>query len=414
MWGRNTDDIHYHYFESMAEGEYACGKRQRAKNQIANGFNQPPDKACDRCIRAMNARLNPQPRVTKPISAQRTVQPKPEKIIDSVIVDGVMVEKRRAEQILEKRTIEAWKKTYQKHPQTICIANYKGGVGKTTLTYLLGSFLAEYKKKKVLLFDLDPQCSLSLVAGCSADEVRGKRNTVYSLIHPSRWNNPEMVNFSSFVSETQPTGLSIIRGSFEVDNLDTVLVDHGVRSGSEAFQLMCAYCQKMLAQFDQFDYILVDCPPNKMYLTQAMLRACAFYLPVTIPDHVSVYGMPRLIRWVSQIEEQSRPTLLGYVLNAVNRTGGGMVKSQQRATYQLNGEIVGELREHEQRVIGNHPMIGSIPRLDSIARALESGRYYSPSLYLNYSASMQLSPAYCISNIMSEILQRIGAYHAQT
>jgi hypothetical protein len=59
-----------------------------------------------------------------------------------------------------------------------------------------------------------------------------------------------------------------------------------------------------------------------------MLRACAFYLPVTIPDQISIYGMPRLIRWVCQIDPPGdRPKLLGYVLNALNRSGGGMVGS---------------------------------------------------------------------------------------
>jgi len=47
-----------------------------------------------------------------------------------------------------------------KHGGSICVANYKGGVGKTTLVCLLGYFLAERTGKKVLMFDIDPQCSL--------------------------------------------------------------------------------------------------------------------------------------------------------------------------------------------------------------------------------------------------------------
>jgi len=44
-----------------------------------------------------------------------------------------------------------------KHPGAICVANYKGGVGKTTLVCLLGYYLAEISKKRVLLLDIDPQ-----------------------------------------------------------------------------------------------------------------------------------------------------------------------------------------------------------------------------------------------------------------
>ena len=57
--------------------------------------------------------------------------------------------------------VEAFLST--KHPGSICVANYKGGVGKTTVVCLLGYYLAELTGRKVLLIDIDPQCSLSEV-----------------------------------------------------------------------------------------------------------------------------------------------------------------------------------------------------------------------------------------------------------
>lgn len=44
----------------------------------------------------------------------------------------------------------------EKHPKSICIANYKGGVGKTTITTLLGYYLA-HQGNRVLMIDIDPQ-----------------------------------------------------------------------------------------------------------------------------------------------------------------------------------------------------------------------------------------------------------------
>src|SRR5439155_1291937 len=133
-----------------------------------------------------------------------------------------------------------------KHPGAISVVNYKGGVGKTTVSCLLGYYLAQdAPKSKVLLFDIDPQCSLSLALGFDPNEV------------------------------------------------------------------------------------------NKTLLTQAMLRACSYYVAVTIPDAISIYGMPRLLRWVMRIPGGERPLLLGYVLNALNRHGGGMVVSQQAAEADL-------------------------------------------------------------------------------
>jgi len=60
-----------------------------------------------------------------------------------------------------------------KHPGSICVVNYKGGVGKTTITPLLGYYLAKQSpSEKVLLFDIDPQCSLSLALGFDPDKLQ--------------------------------------------------------------------------------------------------------------------------------------------------------------------------------------------------------------------------------------------------
>ena len=75
----------------------------------------------------------------------------------------------------------------KKHPGTICVANYKGGVGKTTIVCLLGYYLAEMTGKKVLLFDIDPQCSLSLAVGFDPEEVSKTELTIYNLVKPSKW-----------------------------------------------------------------------------------------------------------------------------------------------------------------------------------------------------------------------------------
>src|SRR5436305_2087990 len=75
-----------------------------------------------------------------------------------------------------------------KHRGAISVVNYKGGVGKTTVSCLLGYYLAEYTPKgKVLLFDIDPQCSLSLALGFDPDDVNQTPLTIYNLVTPSKW-----------------------------------------------------------------------------------------------------------------------------------------------------------------------------------------------------------------------------------
>lgn len=307
-----------------------------------------------------------------------------------------------------------------KHSGSICVANYKGGVGKTTLVCLLGYFLAEGTGKKVLMFDIDPQCSLSLAAGFNPDEVNKTELTVYNLVKPSKWTSITKTNFPSYVVKVpdalSPKGLYIVRGSFEVENLDLEIARSMTGDSKRRLDELFLYCKQMLMAYEDYEYILVDCPPNKMFLTQAMLRACSFYLPVTIPDAISIYGMPRLLRWVKEIPAGDRPKLLGYVLNAINRAGGargGKVYSQQSASARLARSIQSDLDEVERAVIGAQPLLGEIPRLDVIARFLGEEDAKFSRYEFQRRTSGQPTVQECIGGIRDEILRRIGAYRAK-
>jgi len=307
-----------------------------------------------------------------------------------------------------------------KHPGSICVANYKGGVGKTTLVCLLGYYITEITGKRVLLFDIDPQCSLSLSVGFDPDEVSKTELTIYNLVKPSKWTklkNTKIENYVFRVPDTlSPKGLHIIRGSFDVDTMDMEIAKSLVGDETRRINELFLYCKQLLNGFDKFDYILIDCPPNKMFLTQAMLRACSFYLPVTIPDAISVYGMPRLLRWVKQIPSGDRPRLLGYVLNAINRTGGlsgGKVYSQQTAEGRLQQSIQTDLEPIEKKILGGDPLIGVIPRLDAIARFLAESTKFSRYEFKR-KTSGQPTIEDCLMNITKRVLERMEAYHAET
>lgn len=307
----------------------------------------------------------------------------------------------------------------EKHPGTICIANYKGGVGKTTLVCLLGYYLAERTKKRVLLFDIDPQCSLSLAVGFDPEEVSKTELTIYNLVKPSKWTKVRKTKFENYVFQVpdtlSPEGLYIIRGSFDVDELDMEIAKSFVGEGKRRVDELFLYCKQMLNGFEKYDYVLVDCPPNKMFLTQAMLRACSFYLPVTIPDAISVYGMPRLLRWVKKIPAGDRPRLLGYVLNAINRTGGlpgGKVYSQQSAEARLSRSIHGDLEPIEKEVLGGDALVGVIPRLDAIARFLGEKTKFSRYEF-SRRTSGQPTIEECLVSITDTVIKRVEDYHAK-
>src|ERR1019366_7208337 len=164
----------------------------------------------------------------------------------------------------------------QKHPGTICVVNYKGGVGKTTVTCLLGYYLAKSSpKEKVLLFDIDPQCSLSLALGFDPDEVSKTELTIHNLVTPSKWTKVTKTNFDSYAVPVKdrlaPKNLHIVRGSFDVDNLDFEIIKTLMSDEKRFQEQLFLYVKQMLIAYSDYKYVLIDCPPNKMFLTQAML-----------------------------------------------------------------------------------------------------------------------------------------------
>ena len=282
---------------------------------------------------------------------------------------------------------------------------------------MLGIYLAQKAKKRVLLIDIDPQCSLSLALGLDPDKVSKTELTIYNLVIPDAWTKLKNKNLESYVqslkSASLPKNLHIIPGSFDTDTLDYTIAKTLIEDEKRYTEQLFLYAKQLLMGFkEDYDYILVDCPPNKMFLTQAMLRACSYYLPVTIPDRISIYGMPRLIRWVCQIKPAGdRPKLLGYVLNAVNRIGGGMVGSQSRAKFNLLRDVQSSLQTDEKTILGTNPEAGSIPRLDVIARFL--GEDKNALDEFSKTKSMQPTVDSCVSGLRDNVIARIQKYNGQ-
>jgi chromosome partitioning protein len=302
----------------------------------------------------------------------------------------------------------------QKHPRSISVINYKGGVGKTTVTYLLGFYLALETARKVLLIDIDAQCSLTLAAGIDPERATLSKN-IYDIVKPDSWGRIRELQLSEYISAIPRLAapLYIIPGGFLVENLDIEIVEAIYSQRQRSKDELFLYCRQLLNSLDDYQYILIDCPPNKMYLTQAMLRASQHFVAVTIPDRVSIYGMPRLMRWIREIDDGERPKFLGYVLNAVNRTGGsplGKVISQQAAERELRSNFSNLLTRYEMAIMGNDPNLGNIPRLDAIARFL--GEEKSVQLDFKRRTSGQPAVDSCLKLITKNVVGRIQSYNA--
>jgi len=190
--------------------------------------------------------------------------------------------------------------------RVISVVNYKGGVGKTTLTANLGAELAN-RGKRVLLVDLDPQCSLTH-SFYSTNEYQARIRPKQTLKHwfDSFDGGVPLASLAEFVVkppevnfEIQGSGgqLSLLASDillFRLD-LDAARIAANSDVDLELFRRRRALLDALSERtFPPFDYVLLDCPPNFGLLTQAALVASRDVLMPAKADYMSTVGLDTL------------------------------------------------------------------------------------------------------------------------
>lgn len=175
-------------------------------------------------------------------------------------------------------------------PRVIAIANQKGGVGKTTTTVNLGAALAELDHR-VLIVDLDPQGNAS--TGLGVDH-RALEFTVYDLL----------LNDASADECIEPTdlkGLFLIAANLDLAGAEVELVNQMSRE---------TRLKRSLDEVkDEYDYILIDCPPSLGLLTiNALVAATEVLVPIQC-EFYALEGLGQLTRNVELVKKNLNPSL---------------------------------------------------------------------------------------------------------
>ena len=171
------------------------------------------------------------------------------------------------------------------------IANQKGGVGKTTTTVALAGLLSE-RNKRVLLVDTDPHASLTTYLNFDADHVPASLFDLFQLPEISRAAVQPLILSTAF------KGIDIIPAHMSLATLDRVM---GNRGG------MGLVLKRALQNLvDDYDYVLIDCPP---ILGVMMVNALAASDRILIPvqtEFLAMKGLERMMRTL-QIMQKSKP-----------------------------------------------------------------------------------------------------------
>lgn len=174
--------------------------------------------------------------------------------------------------------------------RVIAIANQKGGVGKTTTAINLSACLAE-KGKKVLSIDMDPQGNMTSGLGVDKNEVD---NTVYDLIIGE-------TSIDNVIVKDVLENLDIIPTSIDLSGAEIELLDV---EGKEFIMRNAVENMK-----DQYDYIIIDCPPSLSMLTiNAMTTADSVLVPIQC-EYYALEGLSQLIHTVELVRDRLNPKL---------------------------------------------------------------------------------------------------------
>ncbi len=172
----------------------------------------------------------------------------------------------------------------------IAIANQKGGVGKTTTSINLSACLAE-KGKRVLVIDTDPQGNTTSGFGIDKNNLE---NTIYELILGE-------CSIRDCIIQDVIERISVLPANVNLAAAEIELI--GVEKKEYILKNEVDYVK------DEYDYIIIDCPPSLNMLTiNAMTTADSVLVPIQC-EYYALEGLSQLIHTVNLVKERLNPQL---------------------------------------------------------------------------------------------------------
>ncbi len=226
--------------------------------------------------------------------------------------------------------------------KTIVFANQKGGVGKTTTAVNVGSYMAA-EGKKVLLVDFDPQGNLSSSVGCSH-----KQKGIYEVITSKS-------DIKDVIRETEQENLSIITSNLNLSGATIELVEV---KGREFILKKSLDIIK-----NEYDYILIDCPPSLGVLTLNGFVASDY---VIVPLQCEFFALEGFISMLFQTIKRIQKNL------NKNLKVAGIVFTMYDSRTRLSNEVIHKVKS----TFSSHPEIlfqSIIPRNIKLSEAPSHG-----------------------------------------
>ena len=255
--------------------------------------------------------------------------------------------------------------------KVISLINQKGGVGKTTTSINLSASLA-LLNKKVLLIDLDPQCNATTGIGINKGEIE---KSIYNVLNDTS-------TIEETIIKTKYKNLYVLPANINLAGIDIEL-EHKESNISKAEQLKY-HISKIK---DQYDYIIIDCPPSLgIITTNALTASDSVIIPVQC-EFFALEGITQLLKAIMYTQANLNPNLAieGVLLTMLDvRTNLGL-------------EVVEEIRKYFKDKVYNT----IIPRLIRLTEAPSHGKPI-----IAYDPKSRGSEAYL--NLAKEVIEANG------
>lgn len=174
----------------------------------------------------------------------------------------------------------------------ISIANNKGGTGKTTTAVNLGAALAE-NDQRILEVDLDPQANLSINLGVDIDNLE---STVYDVLL-----NPEDILINQVIISGLSNDIDLIPANIDLSGATVELMNEISRES--------ILKRTLLDVKNEYDFCLIDCPPNLGLLTLNALTAAELVIVPTQTEYLAMRSIKELINIIDKVRERTNPEL---------------------------------------------------------------------------------------------------------
>jgi chromosome partitioning protein len=224
----------------------------------------------------------------------------------------------------------------------ICVANQKGGVGKTTTSVNLAAALTEVGRR-VLLVDMDPQGNAS--SGLGIKRYENQESNVYQVLIGEK-------SVQEAIQHTHVPNLDIIPANPDLVGAEIELVDMPQRE----YRLKSA-----LHEIGSlYDFVLIDCPPSLGLLTVNSLSAAETFLVPLQCEYYALEGLSQLLNTAGLIKKSLNPEL----------RIEGIVLTMFDARNNLSHQVVAEIQSH----FGDKVFAAIIPRNVRLSEAPSHGQ----------------------------------------